>query len=567
MATISTSGIVAGQIIRAEHLLRVINALNGTTPIDIKVTGSLAVSGSLSVTGSAYVKGLTTTAQTNILTYNPSTGQLYYTASSAIIVSGSQTTPGGSTTQIQFNSGSTFAGINSFTFNFVSQSLQNGFNVTASGQYSHAEGQFTTASANYSHAQGYATKAVGLNSHAEGTTTTASGSYSHAEGSTTQAVGGGSHAEGQSTSAIGNYSHAEGDSAIAQGANSHAEGYLTLASGSYSHAEGNNTTAFKTYAHSEGKTTIASGSYSHAEGESTRTVGDGSHAEGYFTTASGDYSHAEGSSTTTLGNYSHAEGLSTITSGSYQHVQGQYNLSSSAQSAFIIGNGTSNANRSNLVFASGSTFQITGSLRVSGSITGSLFGTASWANNATTASYASNFNYSNIITGSVNYIPYYSSSNSFGNSVISQTLDLIGIHTTSSLVGNVLFTVSRPSQQSQIDFVIGNPGSSDSGIYSNNTLGVATKGNIILYAGTSSVLTNNPEILRITGSTGNIGIRTTTPQYTLDISGSTRINDILILEPRSTTPGTPTNGMTIVSGSGANQHIYCYLNSTWKQLD
>ena len=32
-------------------------------------------------------------------------------------------------------------------------------------------------------------------------------------------------------------------------------------------------------------------------------------------------------------------------------------------------------------------------------------------------------------------------------------------------------------------------------------------------------------------------------------------------------PGIPTNGMVIVSGSGVDQHIYCYLNSTWKQLD
>jgi hypothetical protein len=47
---------------------------------------------------------------------------------------------------------------------------------------------------------------------------------------------------------------------------------------------------------------------------------------------------------------------------------GQFNQTSSAQSAFIIGNGTSNANRSNLVFASGSKVQVTGSVELSGSI-------------------------------------------------------------------------------------------------------------------------------------------------------------------------------------------------------
>jgi hypothetical protein len=54
-------------------------------------------------------------------------------------------------------------------------------------------------------------------------------------------------------------------------------------------------------------------------------------------------------------------------------------------------------------------------------------------------------------------------------------------------------------------------------------------------------------IYPFSGSVSNarVGICTSTPAYTLDVSGSTRINDILILEPRSTTPGTPTNGMVI----------------------
>ncbi|MFY7885401.1 MAG: hypothetical protein ACOVOV_11235 [Dolichospermum sp.] len=108
-------------------------------------------------------------------------------------------------------------------------------------------------------------------------------------------------------------------------------------------------------------------------------IGDVS--QGAFTVANGGYSHAEGFSTTANGLYAHAEGLGTTASGSYQHVQGRYNISSSDQSAFIIGNGADNLNRSNLVFASGSTFQVTGSLQVSGSITGSLFGTASYAIN------------------------------------------------------------------------------------------------------------------------------------------------------------------------------------------
>jgi len=87
---------------------------------------------------------------------------------------------------------------------------------------------------------------------------------------------------------------------------------------------------------------------------------------------------AQGSGSLALGSGSHAEGLGTVASGSYQHVQGQYNISSSAQSAFILGNG-SLITRSNLIFASGSQVQITGSLNITGSlqVTGSIFGDGS----------------------------------------------------------------------------------------------------------------------------------------------------------------------------------------------
>ena len=125
---------------------------------------------------------------------------------------------------------------------------------------------------------------------------------------------------------------------------------------------------------SNGSGNIASGIFSHAEGENTQ--------------ATGDASHTEGQSTNAIGTYSHAEGLATIASGSYQHVQGQYNIALPAQSAFIVGNGTSISSRSNLIFAAGSQVEITGSLTVTAGITGSLFGTASYATQALSASWA-----------------------------------------------------------------------------------------------------------------------------------------------------------------------------------
>lgn len=57
---------------------------------------------------------------------------------------------------------------------------------------------------------------------------------------------------------------------------------------------------------------------------------------------------AEGYNTTASGDYSHAEGYQTIASGQYQHVGGKWNIEDTNNKyALIIGNGTSNENRSN----------------------------------------------------------------------------------------------------------------------------------------------------------------------------------------------------------------------------
>jgi len=69
-----------------------------------------------------------------------------------------------------------------------------------------------------------------------------------------------------------------------------------------------------------------------------------------------------------LGISSHAEGVGTTALGDYQHVQGQFNKTSSVQSAFIHGNGTSDSARSNLIYAHDSIVEITGSLNITGSL-------------------------------------------------------------------------------------------------------------------------------------------------------------------------------------------------------
>jgi len=93
------------------------------------------------------------------------------------------------------------------------------------------------------------------------------------------------------------------------------------------------------------------------------------YAHGENNTTIGNSSIAIGNNAVAVGHYSYAQGLYTITDDSYQTVIGQYNLPLDGQSAFIIGNGTDNLNRSNLLYVSESRIQITGSLSVTGSAT------------------------------------------------------------------------------------------------------------------------------------------------------------------------------------------------------
>lgn len=232
----------------------------------------------------------------------------------------------------------------------------------------------------------------GQYTHAEGTGSIAVGKFSHTEGWLCVANGFGSHAEGGGSVALGESAHAEGVNTLAFSQGSHSEGINTVAYYEFSHAEGYDTRTDGPHCHSEGYGTVASYAGSHSEGKYTLASGEGSHAEGYFTTGSGAYSHAEGSGSITFGLASHAEGLvtiasgayshtegwGTVSSGSYQHVQGKWNLYNNDFSLFVIGDGTNNASRSDIVRVnSGSTggtgrLEVTGSLGVTVGMTGSL---------------------------------------------------------------------------------------------------------------------------------------------------------------------------------------------------
>ena len=93
---LSNNGIVLNQTIYPQHVSQSVDAFTGADAYDITVSGSFTVTGSTAIKGDVNVDGpitmygnvvapnLTSTAQSNVVTFNPINGQLYYTASNAI---------------------------------------------------------------------------------------------------------------------------------------------------------------------------------------------------------------------------------------------------------------------------------------------------------------------------------------------------------------------------------------------------------------------------------------------------------------------------------------------------
>ncbi|MDB2661473.1 tail fiber domain-containing protein, partial [Flavobacteriaceae bacterium] len=182
-------------------------------------------------------------------------------------------------------------------------------------------------------------------------------SFSDSSSSTRGATGNHSFATGYITIASGIYSTAMGEGTTASGNRTLATGYSTTASGNRSTAIGNSTTANGYSSTAIGNNTTASGNASIAMGSSTTAEGVNSTAIGNNTTASGNASLAMGLGTTAFGTYSTAMGNSATASDFVSLVIGQYNSSGSsvtssatefdtANTAFVIGNGTGSSSKS-----------------------------------------------------------------------------------------------------------------------------------------------------------------------------------------------------------------------------
>ena len=241
----------------------------------------------------------------------------------------------------------------------ITGSLRNGGeDLVATGQISHAEGLHARATGVASHAEGHNTHTHGEYSHAEGDSTSASGSSSHTEGGFTRAT------------ATAEYAHAEGYATYVEAIAGHVEGQSTVvyANARGGHAEGNHTDVYDEYGHAEGEFTMTTARGAHSEGWYSMATGQHAHAEGSRTIAQGTGSHAEGSGSWAEAHYSHASGIGTKASAAGQSAVGKFNVVDNTTSLFVIGNGTSDTNRSDVFRAETSGIQISGSLVMSGSI-------------------------------------------------------------------------------------------------------------------------------------------------------------------------------------------------------
>ena len=272
-------------------------------------------------------------------------------------------------------------------------------------------------------------------------------------------------------------------------------------SGNLSYGYGLSVSGTGDYSVALNRFTLASGDASTAIGNSTSAIGNGSMSQGYVTQSIGNFSHAEGNNCITIGDYSHAEGQHTLAVGTFQHIIGCYNLTATTQSAFIIGNGTSDLNRSNLVFAAGNSFNIYGDLTVTGTTSSGTISATTYQNlptdvRVTGATYSNNtFTYTNNTGGTFNVL-----FNSVTGLTVNGNLTVTG---NTSLQGLTATTISASTYQNlPTDIrVTGATYSNNTFTYTNNT------------GGTFNVLFNTITGLTINGNltvTGNTSLNSTT---------------------------------------------------------
>ena len=85
--TLNKIGITTGNTVEAYHVTQSIDAFTGLESYDINLSGSYTVTGSTTLSGSTFLQGLSTTYYPDIVTIDPTTGQLFYTSSLSLPLS------------------------------------------------------------------------------------------------------------------------------------------------------------------------------------------------------------------------------------------------------------------------------------------------------------------------------------------------------------------------------------------------------------------------------------------------------------------------------------------------
>ena len=208
---------------------------------------------------------------------------------------------------------------------------------------------------------------------------------------------------------------------------------------------------------------------------------------------------------------------------------------------------------------------VSGSVTITGSITatnftGSLFGTASWAQNATTSSYVLNAisssfasTASNVLGGTTNYLARWTSATTLGIGVAYDNGTNVGIGTTSPAT---LFYVNGYTPSNWIT-TFNNTGSSGHQMYFGYNDGSTTRYGLYIAGGPGTGVSSFD--LAVDGkfyvtSGGNVGIGTTSPETLLHINKSTEAGEggyLYLDNPATSTLGNK-SGIKFGTSNGAS---------------
>jgi len=146
--TLSNSGIVTGQTIKASEISQSIDALTGTEAYDITISGSLTITGSTNIDGDIFFNPSSSTTGTSVLTINPTTGKIFRTGSYSSGGSGptpsleTVTTAGNTTTNAITTGNITSTGVISASGNLFASVADNNNSLFKVVVYDTATGRF-----------------------------------------------------------------------------------------------------------------------------------------------------------------------------------------------------------------------------------------------------------------------------------------------------------------------------------------------------------------------------------------------------------------------------------------